>query len=362
MRSAYRLAIEISGPCSIRQLLDVMDAINTQGTALDELNMVQTVYPNGEPTPCPVIWDESLDLSRIAAALRLNDIANAKERKRLAVEYQLVTSVTNLILVHERVESEKAEDLPELLQVRPMLAAGLSGNGTVAYSRSQTPLRVMRTGSDNMHFMAESHINMSHSAPAIWRSNRTHSAARVDGMANSGMDDIEIPAFLRGPSSSEKTAAHAKPGKSIVQKFKEMVSTPDQPLQSTHTVKKPQGTSDELKAVLTNKTNAKNPIHELLTSFNQTALKHTRFRSALAACLRTNQTNYMEWLITKHMKAAGSGAPIWAIFIRWATENLSVELDRHAESILRDFLSPIDSDLQKAIYAELSELKQEAAV
>lgn len=95
-----------------------MDAINTQGTALDELNMVQTVYPNGEPTPCPVIWDESLDLSRIAAALRLNDIANAKERKRLAVEYQLVTSVTNLILVHERVESEKAEDLPELLQVR----------------------------------------------------------------------------------------------------------------------------------------------------------------------------------------------------------------------------------------------------
>jgi hypothetical protein len=33
--------------------------------------------------------------------------------------------------------------------------------------------------------------------PAIWRSNRTHAAARVDGMANAGMDDIEIPAFLR---------------------------------------------------------------------------------------------------------------------------------------------------------------------
>jgi hypothetical protein len=70
----------------------------------------------------------------------------------------------------------------------------------------------------------------------------------------------------------------------------------------------------------------------------------------------------MEWLITKHMKAAGSGAPIWAILISWAAENLSIELDRHAERILRDFLSPIDSDLQKAIYAELSELNQEAAV
>jgi hypothetical protein len=33
--------------------------------------------------------------------------------------------------------------------------------------------------------------------PAYWRSNRTHAAARVDGMANAGMDDIEIPAFLR---------------------------------------------------------------------------------------------------------------------------------------------------------------------
>ncbi len=54
--------------------------INTQGSPLDELNVVQTVYPHGQPTPCPVIWDETLDLSRIAAALRLNDIANAKER------------------------------------------------------------------------------------------------------------------------------------------------------------------------------------------------------------------------------------------------------------------------------------------
>ncbi len=33
--------------------------------------------------------------------------------------------------------------------------------------------------------------------PAYWRNNRTHAAARVDGMANAGMDDIEIPAFLR---------------------------------------------------------------------------------------------------------------------------------------------------------------------
>ena len=332
--------------------------INTQGTALDELEVVQTVYPNGQTTPCPVIWDESLDLSRIAAALRLNDIPKAKDRERLAVEYQLVTSETNLILVHERAENEKADDMPELHQVKPMLAAGWSGNGVAAYRRAAPSLQVMRSGCDNVPFIAESRIDMSMSVPAMWRSNRSHSAARVDGMANAGMDDIEIPAFLRKQESS----SDSKPVKTFVQKFKDIVSTPNKPPQSTHTVKKPQGTSDELKAILTNKTNAKNPIHELLSSFNQVALTHTRFRSALAACLRTNQANYMEWLITKHMKAAGSGAPIWAIFISWAAENLSVELDRHAERILRDFLSPIDRDLQQAIYAELSELKQEAAV
>ena len=33
--------------------------------------------------------------------------------------------------------------------------------------------------------------------PAVWRTGRTHAAARVDGMASAGMDDIEIPAFLR---------------------------------------------------------------------------------------------------------------------------------------------------------------------
>ena len=332
--------------------------INTQGTALDELEVVQTVYPNGQTTPCPVIWDESLDLSRIAAALRLNDLTKAKDRERLAVEYQLVTSETNLILVHERAENEKADDMPELHQVKPMLAAGWSGNGVAAYRRAAPSLQIMRSGCDNVPFIAESRIDMSMSVPAMWRSNRSHSAARVDGMANAGMDDIEIPAFLRKQESS----SDSKPVKTFVQKFKDIVSTPNKPPQSTHTVKKPQGTSDELKAILANKTNANNPIHELLSSFNQVALTHTRFRSALAACLRTNQANYMEWLITKHMKAAGSGAPIWAIFISWAAENLSIELDRHAERILRDFLSPIDSDLQQSIYAELSKLKQEAAV
>jgi cell division protein FtsZ len=33
--------------------------------------------------------------------------------------------------------------------------------------------------------------------PTVWRSNRTHAAAKVDALVSNGMDEIEIPAFLR---------------------------------------------------------------------------------------------------------------------------------------------------------------------
>ena len=33
--------------------------------------------------------------------------------------------------------------------------------------------------------------------PSVWRTNRTQAAAKVDALASGGMDDFEIPAFLR---------------------------------------------------------------------------------------------------------------------------------------------------------------------
>jgi cell division protein FtsZ len=88
-----------------------------------------------------------------------------------------------------------------------VVATGLSKAGA---RRTAPPLQVLRTGTDNVPFTmggqdavatagsAAAPLNNSGlNVPAYWRSNRTHAAARVDGMANAGMDDIEIPAFLR---------------------------------------------------------------------------------------------------------------------------------------------------------------------
>ncbi len=35
------------------------------------------------------------------------------------------------------------------------------------------------------------------SVASVWRTNRTQAAARVDALSSGGMDDLEIPAFLR---------------------------------------------------------------------------------------------------------------------------------------------------------------------
>jgi hypothetical protein len=94
-------------------------------------------------------------------------------------------------------------------------------------------------------------------------------------------------------------------------------------------------------------------VHALVKDFNQVALRHTQFRSALATCLRSNHVTYLEWLVTRHMTAAGSAAPVWALFIQWAADKYGLPLDRHAQRLLRDFLKAVSHELQAAVHRDL---------
>jgi Ca-activated chloride channel family protein len=69
-------------------------------------------------------------LARFAAARRI-ETAAADEQLQLALGYGLLTSRTNLLVVHERAAGEKAMDLPELAKVAQMHAAGWHGAGSV---------------------------------------------------------------------------------------------------------------------------------------------------------------------------------------------------------------------------------------
>lgn len=69
------------------------------------------------------------DLPRLAAAFRIAaPIMEDADRLALALEHQLLSEQTNLLIVAER--DWKAEDLPELAKVAHMLAAGWGGSGT----------------------------------------------------------------------------------------------------------------------------------------------------------------------------------------------------------------------------------------
>jgi cell division protein FtsZ len=91
-----------------------------------------------------------------------------------------------------------------------VVATGLSR----ADARRQAPtLEVIRTGTDNIPFNVPTMGGTGHASghggggnqpnydgmtvPSVWRTNRTMAAAKVDALSSGGMDDFEIPAFLR---------------------------------------------------------------------------------------------------------------------------------------------------------------------
>jgi cell division protein FtsZ len=96
-----------------------------------------------------------------------------------------------------------------------VVATGLSRHGV---RRSAPPLQVLRTGTDNVPFQmptlntpvtggmpstapatgaAQPDYNAM-ATPSVWRTrDRTQAAAKVDALSSGGMDDFEIPAFLR---------------------------------------------------------------------------------------------------------------------------------------------------------------------
>jgi Ca-activated chloride channel family protein len=116
----------------------------------------------------------------------------------LAVRYQLVTDETNFILVHERAESDKAQEMPQAHKVAQMMPAGWGGTGSVSYSRIQPDVQLSISAS-SVRYSARSAMPDygSMATPSVWRTRDSAAAAKVDAMSSGGMDDFDIPAFLR---------------------------------------------------------------------------------------------------------------------------------------------------------------------
>ncbi|MDH5330486.1 MAG: cell division protein FtsZ, partial [Aquincola sp.] len=160
---------------------------------------------------CPLL--EGIDLSGARGVLVL--IAAAKSNFKLAESRNAMNTIRRYAAEDAHVIYGTAydESLGDQLRVT-VIATGLSP----AKRAQTTPMTVvhsaggLRTGTDNVP-MASAMASTPPAAgavaqvppqdysqlstPSVWRNARTQAAARVDALASNGMDEIEIPAFLR---------------------------------------------------------------------------------------------------------------------------------------------------------------------
>jgi cell division protein FtsZ len=156
---------------------------------------------------CPLL--EGIDLSGARGVLVL--IAASKATFKLAESKNVMNTIRRYAAddAHVIFGTAYDEGLGDQLRVT-VIATGLS-----PARRMATPISVvqggLRTGTDNLPILntlntpsqpAVPHAPVQHdysqlSTPSVWRNGRTQAAAKVDALASNGMDEIEIPAFLR---------------------------------------------------------------------------------------------------------------------------------------------------------------------
>ena len=164
---------------------------------------------------CPLL--EGIDLSGARGVLVL--IAAARSTFKLAESKNAMNTIRRYAAEDAHVIYGTAYDdtLGDQLRVT-VIATGLS-----SIRRAQAPLTViqtqpqLRTGTDNLpllnnpvgHGTPVGATSMATPAtmqqqdysqlatPSVWRTGRTQAAAKVEALSSNGMDEIEIPAFLR---------------------------------------------------------------------------------------------------------------------------------------------------------------------
>ena len=159
---------------------------------------------------CPLL--EGIDLSGARGVLVL--IAAAKSNFKLSESRNAMNTIRRYAADDAHVIYGTAYDdtLGDQLRVT-VIATGLSP----AHRKQSTPIQVVhsapvqRTGTDNLPIMShqpqqvpqqqpQQGVGQDYSqlaTPSVWRNARTQAAAKVDALASNGMDEIEIPAFLR---------------------------------------------------------------------------------------------------------------------------------------------------------------------
>lgn len=293
-----------------------------------------------ECKPVEMLERQDQTLIRLGGSSQMKTTKNTSESTALALKYQLLSENCNLFLVHVRSAEEKATSLPALQQIAQMQAAGQSGYGSaVAYAISK-PLQVLRTGSDSLGFAVPSE----HSSPAVWRGTRTAAAQKADSLSSGGMDDYEIPAFLRVQGTPHGVPTLNSP---ISKKDLRLIEGVDGDERPAFTRK----TDDAApKSVVKEPERLSLPHRgsDILRRFNTLAWKETNFSVVVDALSDLIAGSSTGRLLDELIAAGNNREMVWAVYLDWliAEANGMFAMDRHAMRLLRHEMSGV-SDQQK---------------
>jgi len=199
---------------------DVRTVMSEQGKA-----MMGTATASGpdrariaaeQAVACPLL--EGVDMTGAKGVLVL--ITAAKGALKLAESREAMNTIRAFASPEAHVIYGTAYDETLGDQIRvTVVATGLAQPGR----RMAPPLSVIRTGTDHAVYAnpadvmpvamsptahtasvgitpskaPQTHNDVNVNVPSVWRTNRTQAAAKVDALSSGGMDNYEIPAFLR---------------------------------------------------------------------------------------------------------------------------------------------------------------------
>jgi Ca-activated chloride channel family protein len=269
---------------------------------------------DGEAAPQPEIaWLPDDLVARIVAARQITHTTSESTAAQIAERYQLVTDHTNLLLVFQRAESEKTDGMPALRQVQPMVAAGAGGFGRVR------ALSGLRTGTDSVPVLSAAQMG----TPAVWRNARS----KVEALASSGMDEIEIPAFLR--------RGH-------------IAQDPPAPGRMRFGVDRGAGRRDA--AVAETTLSRRQAAFAMLRTFNDAVQPGLSFRQVLRSVTDQVCDPQIRQVVESAAALAGSQIKAWACFLMWVHQMNAPEaqLSDAAHALVWNQLQHLDVQQQEA--------------
>jgi len=288
------------------ETIHVHARLKNKPTATPTLRWTVENVLNEESAPS-IDWNSTGALPRMVAGAEITSITDEKAAEELALKYQLASKYTNLLLVHVREEEEKAEGLPKLQKIKQMSAAGWGGLGTVDQPHVLYSISACR--------MLPSDSNSGYGSGAVasvWRTNRTQASARVDSLAAGGMDDFEIPAFLRKSEGS-----NSKPA------FEEDSFTPEQ----------------------------------MLEKFNELSLTTTKFSDITWELTERIAEGYVWNVLCKIADDESELDLYWACLLRWLSNEVAgiVSLTRHSQRLLNAQIANIEASLVQEVEEQLTQ-------